>query len=229
MSDDNLLFEASGLHKTFHETGTEIVVLRNVDFSLQSGDFVSITGASGAGKSTLLHVLGLLDKPSSGKIKIAQQDVSQLSDRQLSEFRNQYLGFVFQFHHLLPDFTALENILMPACINRKPTTNDKVRANELAQRIGIEHRLNHLPSEISGGERQRVALARALMNQPKILLCDEPSGNLDQKNSEKLNLLLAELCDSLSIALVVVTHEEPLAQMAKRQYHLQDCQLLPKT
>ncbi len=211
-----------GAAKIFDETGTRIELFRELDFALYPGDFVAIQGASGAGKSTLLHILGLLDQPSEGQVFFGGNLVSSLSDKALSAVRNRDIGFVFQFHHLLPDFTAYENILMPRRIAGVLQREDKLRVEELLSLIGLTARSKHLPAELSGGERQRIALARALMNKPRLLLCDEPSGNLDAKNSESLHGILAELNGNMNVTILVVTHDEHLAQTAKTVYTLLD-------
>ena len=204
--------------KTFEETGTRIELFRDLDFSVAPGDFTAIMGASGVGKSTLLHILGLLDHPTAGTVRFRGQDISGLSDRNLSSIRGRDIGFVFQFHHLLPDLTVRENVLMPARIAHGLRRADEDHALELISLVGMEHRMRHLPNELSGGERQRVALARALINRPGLLLCDEPSGNLDSKNSEHLHAQLLDLNSRLKVAILVVTHDRGLANLASRLY-----------
>ena len=204
--------------KVFEETGTRIELFDDLSFRIFPGDFTAIKGASGVGKSTLLHILGLLDKPTAGRVRFRGQDTGGLSDRSLSAIRNREIGFVFQFHHLLPDLTVRENVLMPRRVSGSLRREDEERALELIKLVGMDHRLRHLPSELSGGERQRIALARALMNRPGILLCDEPSGNLDIQNSEHLHALLQDLNQRLSVAVLVVTHDLSLAGLARRVY-----------
>jgi lipoprotein-releasing system ATP-binding protein len=220
------ILAVEAVSKVFEETGTRIELFRDLSFSLNAGDFVAIKGASGVGKSTLLHILGLLDHPTTGKVFFKGVDTGAFSDRRLSEVRNREIGFVFQFHHLLPDLTVWENVLMPARIGggalrgRLPKPEED-RARELIALVGMDHRLKHLPNELSGGERQRVALARALINHPGVLLCDEPSGNLDSRNSEHLHRLLLDLNRRLSVAVLVVTHDLGLASLAKRVYMME--------
>ena len=215
------LLAVEKIQKVFEETGTRIELFKDLDFTIASGDFVAIKGASGVGKSTLLHILGLLDHPTAGRVFFKGQDTGGLSDKQLSAIRNRQLGFVFQFHHLLPDLTVRENVLMPARIGGGLRRADEERALELIRMVGMDHRLKHLPAELSGGERQRIALARALINDPGILLCDEPSGNLDSKNSEALHALLLDLNRRLSVAILVVTHDLNLAALARRVYMME--------
>ena len=212
------LISLEKVSKIFEETGTRIELFRDLDFMVASGDFTAIMGASGVGKSTLLHVLGLLDHPTTGKVRFKGSDISGLSDRNLSSIRGKEIGFVFQFHHLLPDLTVRENVLMPARIAGGLRRADEDHALELITLVGMDHRLKHLPNELSGGERQRVALARALINRPGLLLCDEPSGNLDVKNSEHLHELLLDLNRRLKVAILVVTHDRNLANLAGRTY-----------
>ncbi|MEO6095102.1 MAG: ABC transporter ATP-binding protein [Fibrobacteria bacterium] len=215
------LISVEKIQKVFVETGTRIELFSDLDFTIASGDFVAIKGASGVGKSTLLHILGMLDHPTSGRVLFKGKDTSGLSDKGLSAIRNGELGFVFQFHHLLPDLTVKENVLMPKRIAGGLRRADEERALELIRMVGMDHRLKHLPAELSGGERQRIALARALINNPGILLCDEPSGNLDVKNSENLHELLLDLNKRLSVAILVVTHDLNLAALARRVYMME--------
>ncbi|MDB5049901.1 MAG: transporter related protein [Fibrobacteres bacterium] len=215
------LLSVEKIQKVFEETGTRIELFKDLDFAIASGDFVAIKGASGVGKSTLLHILGLLDHPTVGRVLFKGKDTGGLSDKQLSAIRNKQIGFVFQFHHLLPDLTVKENVLMPKRIGGGLRRADEERALELIRMVGMDHRLKHLPAELSGGERQRIALARALINDPGILLCDEPSGNLDSKNSEHLHALLLDLNRRLSVAILVVTHDLNLAALARRVYMME--------
>lgn len=212
------LVALQGVSKVFEETGTRIELFRDLDFSISAGDFTAIMGASGVGKSTLLHILGLLDRPTAGKVRFQGKEIGGLSDRALSGIRGKEIGFVFQFHHLLPDLTVRENVLMPARIAGGRRRADEDHALELIKLVGMDHRLGHLPNELSGGERQRVALARALINRPGLLLCDEPSGNLDVKNSAHLHDLLLDLNHRLRVAILVVTHDRGLAALASRLY-----------
>ncbi|HAO99968.1 MAG TPA: lipoprotein-releasing system ATP-binding protein LolD [Fibrobacteres bacterium] len=208
--------------KAFEDTGSRIELFRNLDFDLMPGDFISIIGASGVGKSTLLHILGFLERPTEGDVLFRGEAVSGLSDARLSAIRNHEIGFVFQFHHLLPDLTVWENVLLPLRIGGNFRKQGRERARELLALVGLQDRLEHLPSQLSGGERQRAAVARALVNEPKVLLCDEPSGNLDARNSENLHQMLADLNRNLSIALLVVTHDLTLARSASRRLIMRD-------
>ena len=217
-ADGIALLRAERIAKVFEETGTRIELFRDLDFSISAGDFIAVKGASGVGKSTFLHMLGMLDHPTAGRVLFKGKDTVGLSDRALSQVRNGEIGFVFQFHHLLPDLTVRENVLMPARIAGRLRKAEEDRALELIRMVGMDHRLRHLPAELSGGERQRIALARALINNPGLLLCDEPSGNLDVKNSEHLHALLLDLNQRLNVAILVVTHDQGLAALAKRVY-----------
>ena len=212
------LLSAERIQKVFEETGTRIELFRDLDFAIGAGGFAAIKGASGIGKSTFLHILGLLDHPTAGRVLFKGKDTVGLSDRAMSRVRNREIGFVFQFHHLLPDLTVRENVLMPARIDGRMGKAEADRALELIRLVGMEHRMRHLPAELSGGERQRAALARALMNNPGILLCDEPSGNLDVKNASQLHELLLDLNRRLNVAILVVTHDQALADLAKKVY-----------
>ena len=209
------LLKASRISKSFGK----VSVLKDLSFELFQGEFVSITGASGSGKSTLLHILGGLEQPDEGILKFNNVDYPK-SSKKIEEFRNKHLGFVFQFHHLLPEFSALENICMPGWIGKSDNVEEYAR--ELANEFGIYNRLNHLPNKLSGGEQQRVAMARALIQRPKLLLADEPSGNLDSKRSIDLFNLLDQVRSSKSIGIVVVTHDENWASSADRTLNLKD-------
>ena len=200
----------------------ELEVLRGVDFHVEAGEVVSIVGASGAGKTTLLQILGTLDLPDAGNLAIDGHPTTGLSRKQLSEFRNRNLGFVFQFHRLLPEFNALENVLMPAWIGGQSTSQARPRAEQLLQDLGLSHRLDHNPAELSGGEQQRVAVARALMNAPKVLFADEPSGSLDSENAAMLHDLFFELREKTGQTIVMVTHNEDLANRADRSLRMAD-------
>lgn len=197
-------------------------VLKGVSLDVAAGEVVSIVGASGAGKTTLLQIVGTLSQPDSGKVVIAGEDVAQLNDRQLSRFRNERIGFVFQFHHLLPEFTAFENICIPGLIGRRSRAEVEKRATELLALMGLTARRDHKPSQLSGGEQQRVAIARALINSPAVLLADEPSGNLDSRNRDEIHRLFFELRDKLGQTTVIVTHDEGLAAMADRKILMSD-------
>jgi lipoprotein-releasing system ATP-binding protein len=198
-------------------------VLKGIDLEINKGELVTIVGASGAGKSTLLHILGTLDRPDAGQVFINDTDVFALKEKDLAAFRNHTIGFVFQFHHLLPEFTALENVCMPAFIDAKSDeTEVKKRAGELLEMLGLKDRLGNLPSQLSGGEQQRVAVARALINNPAIIFADEPSGNLDSRNAEDLHQLFFRLRNDLGQTFVIVTHNEHLADMADRKLEMID-------
>lgn len=209
--------------------GTQLVksygnlqVLKCVDIVVQKGEIVSIVGASGAGKSTLLHIIGTLDKPDSGKLSVGEKEINRLSEREIARFRNKHIGFVFQFHHLLPEFTALENVCIPAYLLGRSEADATREAKELLRFLGLEQRLTHKPAELSGGEQQRVAVARALINRPDVVLADEPSGNLDSDNSRELHRLFFELRDKYQQTFVIVTHNEELANMSDRKLVIKD-------
>jgi lipoprotein-releasing system ATP-binding protein len=212
------MIEAIDLHKYYGD----LHILRGVSVKVSRGEIVSIVGPSGAGKSTLLHILGTLDRASKGTVLYDGKDVFQLSDKKLGIFRNQHIGFVFQFHHLLPEFTALENVMIPALIARKETGEVKERAAELLAYLGLKDRLRHKPSELSGGEQQRVAVARSLINSPGIILADEPSGNLDTDHARELHELFFTLRNKYNQTFVIVTHNEELASMADRRLSMKD-------
>jgi len=220
-----MILQANNIHKRY---GT-LDVLRGVSLTVNKGEIVSLVGPSGAGKSTLLHIIGTLDKPDSGTVTIEDKNVSNLSADSLAAFRNQRIGFIFQFHHLLPEFTALENICIPAFIAGTSKTKAETRAKELLEMLKLSHRINHKPSELSGGEQQRVAVARALMNDPAIIMADEPSGNLDTNNARDLHQLFFELRDKLQQTFIIVTHNEELANMADRKVIMKDGQILSTT
>jgi lipoprotein-releasing system ATP-binding protein len=200
-------------------------VLKNIDLVVNDSEVISIVGPSGAGKSTLLHLLGTLDKPDSGQIWIDNQEITTANETEIAVIRNQKMGFIFQFHNLMAELTALENVCLPAWI-AKSKENTKERANELFDILHLSHRKNHLPSEMSGGEQQRVAVARALMNQPQLIFADEPSGNLDTKNADELHHLFFEIRNKFKCAFVIVTHNDKLAKMADRQLRMQDGKII---
>jgi len=221
------VLEATDLAKSYvGGDGGTITVLDGVDLRVERGEMVAIVGASGAGKSTLLHLLGALDRPTRGSVQIAGQSVGGLDDEDLSLLRNHKVGFVFQFHHLLREFSALENVMMPMRISGTEEGTARTRADQLVRRVGLGQRMSHRPSELSGGEQQRTAVARALAMDPVVLLADEPSGNLDHANSERLHDLLVELSRDLEIAMVVVTHNQSLASRADRVLLLEDGKLI---
>ncbi len=216
------LIHALELSKSYNHSGSHIVVLNRLTFNLGQGETLGIVGASGIGKSTLLHILGTLDRPDSGRLNYSGRDVLQLDDRRLARFRNRTIGFVFQFHHLLPEFSALENTMMPALIGGLERKTARTAAESILVRVGLADRLKHRAAELSGGEQQRVALARALVQQPSILLADEPTGNLDRENSEQVHTLLMELNEEMGMALVVVTHNMELAALVSRRVTIVD-------
>ena len=212
------MIEIKGVTKSFGS----LQVLKGIDLRIEKGEIVSIVGPSGAGKTTLLQILGTLDKPDSGSVVVDGIETSTLSTNKLSEFRNKHLGFVFQFHQLLPEFTAIENIMIPAYIAGMKPKEARNRAEELLAFMGLSDRATHKPNELSGGEKQRVAVARALMNNPAVILADEPSGSLDSKNKEELHKLFFELRDKFGQTFVIVTHDETLATLTDRTIHLKD-------
>ena len=212
------MIEIKGVTKSFGS----LQVLKGIDLCIEKGEIVSIVGPSGAGKTTLLQILGTLDKPDSGSVVVDGIETSTLSTNKLSEFRNTHLGFVFQFHQLLPEFTAIENIMIPAYIAGMKPKEARNRAEELLAFMGLSDRATHKPNELSGGEKQRVAVARALMNNPAVILADEPSGSLDSKNKEELHKLFFELRDKFGQTFVIVTHDETLATLTDRTIHLKD-------
>ena len=213
-----MILKASGIFKSFGE----LPILRGVDVMVDNAEIVSIVGSSGAGKTTLLQILGTLDNPDNGILEIDGINPFQLSAKKLAHFRNQNLGFIFQFHQLLPEFSAMENISLPAMIGGKSKAESDKLALELMVRLGLETRKDHKPSELSGGEQQRVAVCRALINKPKVIFADEPSGNLDSKNAKELHELFFELRDEFKQTFVIVTHNEDLAKMADRTLSMQD-------
>jgi len=219
------MIDIKGITKSFGK----LEVLKGIDLHINKGEVVSIVGPSGAGKTTLLQIIGTLDKPDSGDITIDGIDVSQLSTKKLSDFRNQHLGFVFQFHQLLPEFTALENIMIPAFISGQSRSEAKARAEELLDFMNLSERANHKPAELSGGEKQRVAVARALVNHPAVILADEPSGSLDTKNKAELHQLFFDLRDKFGQTFVIVTHDEELAKTTDRTIHLKDGLIIGET
>ncbi|WP_079701215.1 ABC transporter ATP-binding protein [Daejeonella lutea] len=216
------MLQATGIHKSYGK----LHILKGVDLEVQKGEIITIVGASGAGKSTLLHIIGTLDRQDQGTVRLNNIDIATLSPKKLSAFRNEHIGFIFQFHHLLPEFTALENIAIPAYIANKGKKQTEERARELLDLLGLKDRANHKPNELSGGEQQRVSVARAMINSPSIILADEPSGNLDSNNAESLHQLFADLRDRLQQTFVIVTHNENLANMADRKIIMKDGQII---
>lgn len=212
------MLQARNIHKSYGK----LEILKGVDLEVNQKEIVTILGASGAGKSTLLHIVGTLDKSDSGIVNIDGIQVNSLSQKKLSAFRNEFIGFIFQFHHLLPEFTALENVCIPAFIAKKSKREAEIRGRHLLAMLGLEHRADHKPTELSGGEQQRVAVARALINNPLIILADEPSGNLDSANAEGLHKLFFDLREEFGQTFVIVTHNEDLAEMADRKVMMKD-------
>lgn len=212
------MIKANGITKSYGN----LQVLKGVSLQVKKGEIVSITGASGAGKSTLLHILSTLDRPNQGEVIIDKIDTAKLDDKKISEFRNKKIGFVFQFHHLLPEFTALENICIPAFIAGKSQKDAQKKALQLLELLKMTDRKDHKPGELSGGEQQRVAIARALVNDPAVIMADEPSGNLDSKNARQLHELFFNLRDILNQTILIVTHNEELAEMADRRIYMRD-------
>ncbi len=217
-----LIIEASQIRKSYFIGKSELSVLKDINLNIEAGEIVAVVGASGAGKSTLLHILGTLDRPTSGTVRYDGTDLFKLSDERIAKFRSLQIGFVFQFHHLLPEFTAIENVAMPAMIAGKKLFEVKKLASELLSEVGLIDRAEHRPSELSGGEQQRVAVARALINTPKVILADEPSGNLDSRNAESLHELMLDLCRKHQTTFVIATHNDHLTNLANRVVKIQD-------
>lgn len=213
-----------GLNKTY--AGLDVAVLNGIDLNVSKGEQIAIVGASGSGKSTLLHLLGGLDTPSSGEVELLGHNLNNLSETRKGQIRNDSLGFVYQFHHLLPEFTAIENVAMPLFIRRMPREQALATAKTILDKVGLAHRLEHMPGELSGGERQRAALARALVTEPACILADEPTGNLDRVTANQVFELLIEINAVLKTSLIVVTHDLTLASKMQRQYKLEDGQLV---
>ena len=216
------VIECRDLFKTYQEGQFETPVLHGLNFTVKKGEQVAIVGSSGSGKSTLLHLLGTLDSPTKGQILINNQDIHELNSKAQAKFRNQHLGFIYQFHHLLMEFSALENVAMPLLIRGDTANKASEKAAKLIEKVGLAHRSQHLPSELSGGERQRVAIARALVTEPTLVLADEPTGNLDHANAENIYQLLRELNDTVNTSFVVVTHDTGLADKLDRSIRLID-------
>ena len=219
------MIEIKGIKKSFGS----LEVLKGIDLNIEKGEVVSIVGPSGAGKTTLLQIIGTLDHPDAGTVFIDSVDVTKLSQKKLADFRNRHIGFVFQFHQLLPEFTALENVMIPAYIAGTSTKEARRRAEELLQFMGLTDRASHKPNELSGGEKQRVAVARALVNNPAVILADEPSGSLDSKNKAELHQLFFDLRDKFGQTFVIVTHDEELANITDRTIHLRDGVIIEPT
>ena len=219
------MIQAQNIHKKFDS----LQVLKGVDLEINKGEIVAIVGASGAGKTTLLQILGTLDKPDNGQVFINNTDISKLSDKEMSSFRNKNIGFIFQFHQLLPEFTALENVMMPALIAGTNSKKARQAACRLLDELGLTDRYEHKPAELSGGEKQRVAVARALINNPLVILADEPSGSLDSHSKDELHRLLFSLRDKLGITIVIVTHDKELALLSDRVIEMKDGQIILST
>ncbi|HDR1101943.1 lipoprotein-releasing ABC transporter ATP-binding protein LolD [Pasteurella multocida] len=216
------LLHCQHITKYYQEGAQQTQVLKDVSFSMQAGELVAIVGSSGSGKSTLLHVLGGLDQPTSGEVFIQNQSLQKINANQLAQLRNQYLGFVYQFHHLMADFSALENVMMPMLIGKQNKSEAQDRAEKMLTAVGLSHRISHRPSALSGGERQRVAIARSLVNHPALVLADEPTGNLDRKTTESIFDLIKQLNQEQNIAFLLVTHDLVLAEKLSRRLVMQD-------
>lgn len=219
----SLVLDAQNIEKSFTDGKSTVDVIKGISLQVKAGEFVSIVGSSGSGKSTLLHILGGLDRPSAGQVMVNGRRFDNLSEAERGYVRNENLGFVYQFHHLLPEFTALENVAMPLMLRKSVKFKEaKQQAEYLLERVGLIHRLTHQPGELSGGERQRVALARAVVTKPKLMMADEPTGNLDRKTADKIFELLTELRSEFNMAMLIVTHDEQLAHSADRILHMRD-------
>jgi len=216
------LIEAIQVHKSFKTEAGQLNILRDINLTIAEGEMLGIVGVSGAGKSTLLHILGALDKPSSGKVLFQEKDVFSLDDAKLAEFRNSSIGFVFQFHHLLPEFNSLENVMLPGLISNRPYGETEIRAKQLLEELGLSKRLKHRPGELSGGEQQRVAVARALLQNPRVVLADEPTGNLDTTTGNSLFDLFIELNRKNRTTFVIVTHNKTLSDHCHRVLEMAD-------
>ena len=216
MSDQDIILEGIDIHRSFQTGAGTLHVLKGVNIGVKKGEIVAVVGASGVGKSTLLHILGALDRPTTGRVNLNSTDVFSLSDKKLAHFRNKTIGFVFQFHHLLPEFSALENVMMPKLIGREEVSSIRNKALDLLSEVGLLDRADHKPGELSGGEQQRVAVARALINDPQVVIADEPWGNLDKVTGEELYNLISELNRKKGQTFIIATHNQLLAQRAHR-------------
>lgn len=228
MNNPQYIIDCEQITKSYDDGDLQVSVLENLNFRVEHGQSVSIVGASGSGKSTLLHLLGGLDKPTSGIVRLMGEDLSQLSQKAIGKLRNRYLGFVYQFHHLLPDFTALENVMMPLLIARESRAEAEEKALAMLDKVGLKQRVLHRPGELSGGERQRAAIARSLVTHPACLLADEPTGNLDRRNAQNVLDMLLELQSELGASLVVVTHDDELATRFDHVMTMYDGKLVPQ-
>lgn len=228
MNDNGFILEARNLYKTYQTAAKELPVLKGIDLSVKKGEVLSITGPSGAGKSTLLHLLGGLDKPTEGEVWFDGIELGQASEAEICQIRNSRMGFIFQFYHLLPEFSALENLVLPALIknHRRERKSLEQRGGELLEMVGLKDRFDHHPAKLSGGEQQRVAIARALMNEPEVVFCDEPTGNLDSKTGNEIINLLWDLNRKNKQTMVIVTHDEHIAKLSNRVLYIQDGKLL---
>ncbi|MCD4657654.1 MAG: ABC transporter ATP-binding protein [Planctomycetes bacterium] len=228
MKKSEILLHADNIYRTFPVGESTLDVLKGVDISVHRGEMLMILGPSGAGKSTILHIMGLLDKPTSGKVFFRDEEITSLNEETQSAYRNKYFGFIFQFYHLLPEFNALENVLMPQMIARGPLSyrakyrEIETKAKNLLEIVGLTDRIKHLPSQLSGGERQRVAIARALINDPELIFCDEPTGNLDTENAQKIHQLLVKLNEEHNISFLFVTHNKELSSRGHRLLYMCD-------
>jgi len=222
MKTEKKILLANNIYKNYYLDNATVDVLKGIDLEIYEGEVIALTGLSGVGKSTLLHILGVLDRPTKGRLFIDDKDIFQYDDRKLANYRNKTVGFVFQFHHLLPEFSALENVMLPGLIAREDKNDVLIRAENLLKEVGLANRLNHRPNELSGGEQQRVAVARALINSPQLILADEPSGNLDRQSANALHELFWDLNKRMNQTMVIVTHNVELANDANRVIELFD-------
>ncbi len=224
---NDYIIKTENLHKIYHTKTDKVHALKGISINIKKGDMVAVMGPSGSGKSTFLHLLGGLDKPSEGRVYIDNQDINSLDDNQLAKFRNEKIGFVFQFHYLLPELSTLENVLIPARLYRK-TKDDYKKAVNLLEDLGLKDRINHLPSELSGGEQQRVAIARAIINAPDVVIADEPTGNLDSDNTKKVMNILKQLNENNNTTIVLATHDKEVAKYCRYILYMKDGKIVDK-